>query len=112
MCIEKVSAYKVDGVYYEDERDAVEAKLKKIGQRLMKEYSADPMQGLIDMRDDLLPMLELHRSHFPPDAVATEVASEKATGEPMKAPRGRLVDGHQKHCGFHTGFACDCGAES
>lgn len=60
MCIEKVEAFKVDGVYYEDERDAVEAKLKKLGTRLLKEYPSDIAQGLIDLRDELTITLQRH----------------------------------------------------
>lgn len=109
MCIEEVTAFKVDGTYYEDERDAIEHKLKKIGQRLMKEYSAEPMQGLIDMRDDILTMLTRHQAFFPGEVKATE----KAIPETERGPKANLKTLNEGHhitgCRARaTGYLSDC----
>lgn len=87
MCIEKVLSFRFAGKLYEDERAAVHAALHEIGARILKDYSSDPLKGLLEHGEHISSLraryLELSAAGTP-----TLELVQEAPGEPMLRPRG------------------------
>ena len=53
MCIKQVTSFAYNGQLYESELLAVRAALQDIGTRLFKEYSNNPLDGLLELGGDV-----------------------------------------------------------
>lgn len=82
MCIETVLSFKFAGKLYADERAAVHAALQEIGARILKDYSDNPMKGLLEHGEHVSPLraryLELSAS-----PTGTAEPLQESPGEPM-----------------------------
>jgi len=82
MCIEEVTAFRVDDKLYSSELDAIAAAIQNIGQDLMKSYSSKPFEGLLHhgkrigelvaRRDELLTVPDIYNEIDEKHAYALE----------------------------------------
>lgn len=78
MCIEKVMSYSFAGKLYPTELDAVKAALSEIGTRLIKDYSTNPVKGLLELGQDISALRERFLA-LSPAPISTEEAPEKGS---------------------------------
>lgn len=76
MCIEKVMSYSFAGKLYPTELEAVKAALTEIGTRLIKDHSSHPVNGLIELGEDVSALRARYLA-LSPSPISTESASEK-----------------------------------
>lgn len=82
MCIEKIESYSYAGKLYTTEEAAVKAALNEIGNRIMKDFSHEPSEGLTKNANELIDLLGKWRSaQFV--ARAGKGTSEKGRREPI-----------------------------
>lgn len=65
MTITKVESFQYAGKLYDTELKAVEAAIQDIAAKIMKEFSGSIAVGVIHYRDELIPLLDLHRLSNP-----------------------------------------------
>jgi len=94
MTIEKVESWGFAGKLYLTEEKAVDAAIREIAARLMKDHAGSLAVGLIDKADQLIPLLQRH--------------GELAAAKPDVAPASDLAD-HPPTCHYRaTGIRTDC----
>ena len=81
MLIKRQASYAYAGQLYETEIAALEAAIRDIGRKILKDYAAHPGQGVLDHREQLEDLLGRYNALVPP-ATSTEVASENMSREP------------------------------
>lgn len=80
--IARVTAWAFAGKHYPTEREAIEANLKAIMDRILKDHSANILGGVLAHRDELAPLLSRH----------AELAMATAE-DPLADTRGTRRDG-------------------
>lgn len=123
--IERVTAWAFAGAHYNTELKAVEANLKAIGGRIVKQHADNPMRGLIEYGDELAALLIRHHEltnaqDFDPLNCAEGTRSEEPEGTleydgTTWEPEGHVFkpspipEGHDSECESHkTGDFADC----
>jgi hypothetical protein len=53
MCIDQVMSFRYAGKLYPDELEAVTAALSETGTKLIKDYSTNPMKGLLELGEHI-----------------------------------------------------------
>lgn len=88
MCIDKVMSYSYAGKLYPTELDAVKAALSDIGTRLIKDFSTHPVNGLIELGQDISALRARYLA-LAPAAISTESAPEKEPTTLSEADDGK-----------------------
>jgi hypothetical protein len=65
MCIKQVQAWQHGEALFNTELEAVEAALQEYAQKLFRDHSSNPMAGLVDMTDKLVPLLQRYKALCP-----------------------------------------------
>lgn len=102
MCITEVTSYKVGDKLFENEDEAINFKLDLIGQKIMKNYSHDAAQGILDNREEIMYILNRIEAKQHPAEILQKKASDSPRGDPLAfhAPNCRLR--------ATTGGKCNC----
>ncbi len=83
MCIDQVMSFRYAGKLYPTELDAVTAALSEIGTKLIKDYSTNPMKGLLELGEHISYLRQRYLA-LQPDATATDEDLQEDQGGPAR----------------------------